>query len=157
MKRMKNNLDERQEQELLHIEHIGVWFCFWALFAALVIQLLMGAPWSQIAGEWVIFMVLSLGTAIACIRRGIWDRHLKPDLKTNVAASAVGGLAVTVFMFGMMLRNTDGEFFGISIVLAVGTGLITFAMCLVLLTIFARLTKKRQQKLDNMDCEDDDE
>ena len=38
MKRMKNNLDERQEQELLHIEHIGVWFCFWALLAALVIQ-----------------------------------------------------------------------------------------------------------------------
>ena len=41
MKRMKNNLDERQEQELLHIEHIGVWFCFWALLAALVIQIVV--------------------------------------------------------------------------------------------------------------------
>ena len=156
MKRMKNNLDERQEQELLHIEHIGVWFCFWALLAALVIQSLMGAPWSQIAGEWMIFMVLALGMAVACIRRGIWDRYLKSDLKTNVVASAVGGLAIAVFVFGMILRNTGGEFWGVSIVLAVGTGLFTFALCLVALTVSARLTKKRQQNLENMDCDDDE-
>lgn len=29
MKRLKNNLDEMQEQKLLKIEHNGMWFAFW--------------------------------------------------------------------------------------------------------------------------------
>ena len=38
MKR-RNNLDEMQEQKLLHIESRGYWLAFWGLAAALIIQL----------------------------------------------------------------------------------------------------------------------
>ena len=36
----KNNLDERQEQTLLHIEKNGCWIAFWGLLAALMIQMI---------------------------------------------------------------------------------------------------------------------
>ena len=35
----KNQLDEMQEQKLLHIERNGCWFCFWSLLAAILIQM----------------------------------------------------------------------------------------------------------------------
>ena len=33
-----NNLDERQEQVLLRIEHNGCWLAFWGLLAALIAE-----------------------------------------------------------------------------------------------------------------------
>ena len=39
MKR-KNNLDEMQEQKLLHIESKGYWLAFWGLGVSLIIQLI---------------------------------------------------------------------------------------------------------------------
>ena len=38
MKNTKNNLDERQEQILLKIEHNSFWMAFWLLIAAMLIQ-----------------------------------------------------------------------------------------------------------------------
>ena len=37
--KMKNNLDEMQEIKLRGIERNGCWFAFWALLAAMMIQL----------------------------------------------------------------------------------------------------------------------
>ena len=42
MKKMKNNLDERQELKLLRIEHNGCWLAFWGLLIVMLIQLLTG-------------------------------------------------------------------------------------------------------------------
>ena len=38
----KNNLDERQEQMLLQVEHRGCWLAFWGLLIALMVQFIMG-------------------------------------------------------------------------------------------------------------------
>ena len=43
MKR-KNNLDEMQEQKLLHIESKGYWLAFWGLGVSLIIQLIFYGP-----------------------------------------------------------------------------------------------------------------
>lgn len=155
MKR-KNNLDERQEQELLRIEHNGMWFAFWALLAAIMLQEFMGAPASQYAGEWVVFMALCLYSAIACVRHGIWDRHFKPNLKTNVWFSAAAGAVILAFVTAMVLRNTDGEFVGIAVALGAVAGAVTFALCLVVLVIAARATQKRQHTLEQMDEDETD-
>ena len=40
---MKNNLDEMQEQKLLHIEHNGCWLAFWALLAAMTAESLLAS------------------------------------------------------------------------------------------------------------------
>lgn len=154
MKR-KNNLDERQEQELLRIEHNGMWFAFWALLAAIMLQEFMGAPASQYAGEWVVFMALCLYSAIASVRHGIWDRHSKPNLKTNVLLSAAAGAVILAFVTAMMLRNTD-EFVGIAVALGAVAGAVTFALCLAALTIAVWATQKRQHTLEQMDEDETD-
>ena len=38
-------------------------------------------------------MIVAIYLAAACLRNGIWDRRLKPDLKTNLAASLIAAIA----------------------------------------------------------------
>ena len=38
MKNKKSNLDERQEQGLLKIEHNGCWLAFWGLLIAMLFR-----------------------------------------------------------------------------------------------------------------------
>ena len=88
MKKNKSNLDERQELKLLKIEHNGCWFAFWGLLAVMLVQLLLGNNDAKnLAGEWIVFMSLCVYLLTACIKNGIWDRRLKPTLKTNTIAS----------------------------------------------------------------------
>lgn len=78
MKRLKNNLDEMQEQKLLKIEHNGMWFAFWGLLIAIIVQLFIGEgdTFRNIAGEWIVFMCLCIYIFIDCMRNNIWDRKL---------------------------------------------------------------------------------
>lgn len=159
MKRLKNNLDERQELELLRIEHYGMWFAFWALLAAMVIQAVMGAPMSQLAGEWIVFMLLCVGTLIACIRKGIWDRYFKPNFKTNLMLSIMAGIVVLMFTFVIIWHNVNGdpEFAGLIVICSLIPAAITFVLCLAALTLTLRMTKNRQQKLDEAVSDDEDD
>ena len=92
--KMKNNLDEMQEQELLKIEHNGCWLAFWLLLISLIVQSIAfgAAQYKIIAGEWIVFIVLALYLAFACLRNGIWDRRLKADPKTNFLISLIAGV-----------------------------------------------------------------
>ena len=86
MRRKKSNLDEMQEQELLKVEHNGCWIAFWGLQAAIIIQsILFGSQdCKTLAGEGIVFIVLSIYIAVACVRRGIWDRRFQMNAKTNL-------------------------------------------------------------------------
>ena len=70
---MKNKLDEMQEMKLRGIEQNGCWFGFWALLAAMVIQLATGAEMKQLADGWIMFMCPALYLCFAevnsCNRR----------------------------------------------------------------------------------------
>ena len=86
MKR-KNNLDEMQEQKLLHIESKGYWLAFWGLGVSLIIQLIFYGPtndWRYMAAEWIVFMAIALYMVAGCIKEGIWDRKLRPSFKDNI-------------------------------------------------------------------------
>ena len=82
MKKTENKLDEMQEQRLLHIERNGCWFAFWALLISIFVQMFIFGPgnFKEIAGEWIVFMILAIYLSAACLKNGIWDRRLKPDL-----------------------------------------------------------------------------
>lgn len=92
---MKNNLDERQEQKLLGIEHHGCWFAFWALLISMFVQQMVFGigEWKYIAGESVVFLCLALYICISCIKEGIWDRTLKPNGKTNFFVCLIASIA----------------------------------------------------------------
>ena len=94
MRRKKSNLDEMQEQELLKVEHNGCWIAFWGLLAAIIIQsILFGSQdCKTLAGEGIVFIVLSIYIAVACVRRGIWDRRFQMNAKTNLILSAAAAL-----------------------------------------------------------------
>lgn len=89
----RDNLDEMQKQTLLKIESCGFWALWVLLLAALIIESLLGFTPREMAAEWFIFMLGSAYSVLSDLRAGIWDRHLKPNTKTNAVVSVVGGAA----------------------------------------------------------------
>ena len=141
----KNNLDEMQEQELLKIEHNGCWLAFWGLLAVMAIQMVMGVPGTQMLGEWIVFMVLALYLVIACLRKGIWDRHLKANRKTNLIVSLLAAVATGILV---PLSNPYlSEPLDYVLVAGISGGF-TFLLCFAALSISMKLYKKRREKLD---------
>ena len=151
MKRWKNHLDEMQEQAMLKIEHAGVWLCFWTLTAALVIQTALGAAFHQIAGELIVFLTLCIYLVARCVKEGLWDRYLKPGLKTNLLVSLLTGLAT-----GAFTGTLNAARFGLDAVNALLAGgvaaIFTFALCFAALSIFASVYKGRVKKMERS-CE----
>ena len=142
----KSNLDEMQEQALLKIEHYGFWLAFWGLLAAMAIQALLGVALSSLLGEWVVFMVLCVYALVSCLRHGLWDRNLKPNLKTNLLVSILPGLAVGVFDM-LLFRGNETELLDYLLIGAV-PAIITFVLCFGVLSVCSTLYKKRREKLD---------
>lgn len=142
----QSNLDEMQEQALLKIEHYGFWLAFWGLLTIMAIQALLGVAFSSLLGEWIIFMVLCVYALVSCLRHGLWDRNLKPNLKTNLLVSILPGLAVGVFDI-LLFRANETEPLDYLLIGAI-PALITFVLCFVALTVCSALYKKRRRKLD---------
>ncbi len=148
MKRiLKSNLDEMKEQELLHIERNGCWLAFWGLFIAQAVQYVLNeGSIREVAGEWIVFMILALYLAIACMRRGIWDRKLKPDFLTNFVISLIAG-AFCGIVFFVKAYYDYGKMAG-----AIATGIVmliaVFFCCLAGLSISAVVCKRKQAKLE---------
>ncbi len=101
MKEKKNRLDEMQEQKMLRIEHNACWLAFWGLFLVIFGQWIFYGPerMELVTGEWIVFLILALYIAAACIKNGIWDRKLKPSWKVNLFGSAIAGVAGGVIRF----------------------------------------------------------
>ena len=148
----RNQLDEMQEQKLLHIERNGCWFAFWGLLLALVVEALLGMDMKALAGEWVLFMALAVYLGIACSRAGIWDRRLRSDARTNLVVSLVAGLVTAAVWFFVIERRAGNV--RISLGGAAFTFVLVAVLCFAALQISAAAMKKRQAKL-NAEPEDD--
>lgn len=154
-KEIKSNLDERQEQELLKVEHNGCWFAFWGLLAAIVVQLIIYGPGEikMMAGEWIVFMVLSAYLTFGSMKNNIWDRKLKADSKTNALISlAAGGIMAVIFTI-VKLRDFPDAISG-----AIGTGVIMggFVFILTFLTLEICAGKYRSDKKKLEESEDEE-
>ena len=144
----KNNLDEMQEQELLKIEHNGCWLAFWGLLFAMIIQsfALGNMDFKTLAGEWIVFIVLALYLAFACVRKGIWDRKLAMNTKTNLTMSVIAGIAMGLFNAVMIFKNYHKPV--VTIAAAVIVAINTFVLCFVILSIMMKQTKKRKAAME---------
>lgn len=144
----KNNLDEMQEQKLLRIEHNGCWIAYWGLLISIVVQTIMsdGVP-RNVTGELCILLALSAYLVIACTKNGIWDRKLKPNLKTNLLISLLVGAASGLVRFIISYRNYHS--LSGSIAVFVFVMLNTAVLCIVLLSIFVTLYNKRKKVLES--------
>lgn len=148
MSKGKSNLDEGQEQKLLKIEHNGMWFAFWGSLAIMLIQLVIGGKdfIRNIAGEWILFMCLSVYLGVACLKDGIWDRKLKANLKTNLILSFAFSIVFgfVIFLFSYLRFH---ELFVAAISGVIGFGII-FIVEIIVLTIVTSIYKKRLKKLE---------
>ena len=143
----KSNLDEMQEQALLKIEHNGCWLAFWGLLTVLLAEAIMGFGMKTMAGEWIVFMVLSLYLCIDCLRKGIWDRRLKPNWKTNLIASLIGGIIVCIITALRVNLNYPG--YPVSTIFSgLIAGVVTFVLCFASISLCSALYRKRKEKLE---------
>ncbi len=156
MKKNKNNLDERQEQTLLQIEHNGCWLAFWGLLAAIIIQIILGFDFRKLAGEWIVFMLLALYIAVGCMKQGIWDRRLKPDMSSNITVSLITALVTGMLGFVYTVRRFPDKILG-SIASGIVYAIIGFVVCFAALQFSAQLFKKRQSKLEKEPSENEEE
>lgn len=156
MKKTKNNLDEMQEQELLKIEHNGCWLAFWGLMIAMAVQIITVGygDFRVFAGEFVVFMVLAVYIAIACARRGIWDRRIPMNTRANLMVSAIAAIAAGVFNALTIFKNYKKPVGSIAAALITAT--ITFVLCFAALTFTMKQTEKRQKKLDEEPADEDE-
>jgi len=149
MKRVKSNLDERQEQLMLKIEHRACWLVFWGLLAAIVIQIVVsdGFDYRYIVGEWIVFLAQCVYICFACIKNGVWDRKLKPNAKTNLIGSLIAAVAVGAILFVRTWLKYPDKLRG-----AVSTGLISaavvFVLCFATMSLMAYLFRRKQRRME---------
>lgn len=98
----KNVLDEREMQEVYRIEHRGMWGMYTLLCAAVVLQMLFGAGFAQVAGEAAVIAVVSVGMIVAYARRGIWDADARPSTQGNALYAALFGAAAFFLCFALL-------------------------------------------------------
>ena len=96
----KSLLDERQELVLKSIGEHGFWYAYWALLISVIVQMLVFKEQvlEHIAGEWIIFMCMSIYMTVRCFKAGIWSRSLKPDHRTNLIVGLIASVAATLFI-----------------------------------------------------------
>ena len=142
--KMKNNLDEMQEQELLKIEHNGCWLAFWLLLFSMIVQSIAfgGISFKTLAGEWIVFMILALYLAFACARKGIWDRRIPMNNKANMIVSLIAAAVLGLINAVMIFRHYQKPV-GTLIATAL-TVVITFIICFATLTLMMKHTEKRK-------------
>ena len=134
----KNVLDEREMQEVYHIEHSGLWLMYALLCAAVVVQLLLGAGMAQMAGEMIVIGVVSVVMIAAYARRGIWDTDARPSVRGNAIYALLAALGVAVVTLG---KSGDA-------VRALIVGGAMFALCFLLLTALMLYVRRRQREAE---------
>ena len=148
MKMKNSNLDERQEQVLLKLEHNCCWIAYWGLLVAMMLQAaIYGFDPARLAGEWCIFMVLSIYLGCTCLKNGIWDRRLKPNAKTNILVSIIAAVVFGAVSAISICSRFDAE--PLDYVLTFGcVSVANFVLCFTALSITARAYRKKQAKLE---------
>lgn len=136
LKRKPSVLDEREMLEMYRMEHFGLWLMYGLLCAAVVVQMLLGAPIEQMAGELAVILISSVAMVIANVRRGIWDTNSRPSVRGNAAYSLGAGVCVAV-----LLIAKSGN-----VPAALLAGLCTTALVFAALTLLMRYMLQKQAK-----------
>lgn len=137
-----------QEQELLKIEHNGCWLAFWGLLIAMIVQSFAygSMDFRTLAGEWIVFMALAVYLAIACAGKGIWDRRLAMNTRTNLTVSVIAGIGLGLFNAVMIYKEYHKP--AGTIAAAAVIAVICSVLCFAALTIMMKQTQKRKAAME---------
>lgn len=156
-KMFAKKVDERQEMDLLRIEHSGFWLMYFLLFIEIIIQGMILGEHDKIVGEGIVFVVVSVFLLIGCARKGVWTYQSQkvPGVKSYLWYSLVAGvLAGIIGVFnGLKWTGNVPALMANMIVMAAGTFVLTFIVFLIV----GGITKKREKKLEMEAIGDDGE
>ncbi len=151
----KNHLDEMQELKLLKIESKGFWLGYWALFLSLAVQAFLYGPGNAggiLTGEFIVFLCMSLYLVGACLRSGIWDRHLQATPAVNIRVSLFAAAVTGVFNAIVSYRNYQ------SLSGSIATFVITFFLIAIVLSVtMCACTALYHRRRKQLEQEDEDE
>jgi hypothetical protein len=146
MKKIKKIVDERQELELLKIEHICFWIVFWALCISIIVQsIILEVSFRQFAAEWIVFMIMCTGVLIGCVKKGVWDYYTEPSMKTYLFTSLAGSAVFSVLFAISKYVNNDYLKDDISMLLLI-TLILFIAIFIAIFTLSAIIGKLVQRK-----------
>lgn len=151
MKRLKNNLDEMQELNLLKIEKAGFWIAYIGLAAVIVVQMLIFQENSiqHIAGEMIVLAASCIYVVAASIKKGIWSRRIPATPMLNLVQSIIwsGIFAVVIIIIKYVQYG--------SLAGAIASGIIFFifigVLCYVILTLLMVCYKRKKDELEKED------
>lgn len=150
IKWFEKKVDERQEMDLLKVEHYGFWFMYWMLFVASIVQGLFMKDGGKLAiGELIVFMSTSVFVLIGFMRKGVWSYQsrkvpgVKSYLKYSLIVMIVAGLPFGI-LFGF--RNHQDYLPGILSCVAFYMVLM-FGVSFISYLIVGSITKKREKTL----------
>ncbi len=154
-KKSNNMLDEMQDNKLLKIEEFGFWLVFWVLFAAILLQALMGTTLKELAGEIVALFAAGVYIAISSLKNGLWTRKYAPTLKANLITSAIPSFILGVLnaVRAFVILKKPIEFGVTAQIAAISVG--AYIACFALLEVFRLIYEKRRRKLDDTEAEDE--
>ena len=148
MKKNKSNLDEMQELKALKIEHTGYYLFYCMLVISIIVQtILTNADFKSIAGECIVLTSVCVYMSIAYLKNGIWDRKLKPNVKTNTIISIAVSCVSGIIYFIISYRNYH-NFFD-SIATFTFMFIFTFILCFGVFSLSLYFYNKKMSKLDN--------
>ena len=146
-------LDERQEQNMLDVEHKGFWFIYWLLIIVGVVELLIAGPdhISIVAGEWIVIMAASAYVVLATLKKGLWSRKLAPTTKNNCIISLISAFACGAVLFIIIFRNSHNLVS--SAIAAVSGFLTTVVLCIIAFRIIMRAYYQKLSDLEEAEEE----
>lgn len=152
----KKQVDERQEMDLLRVEHYGFWFMYWMLLAALLVQgIFMDGGGRLAAGEWVVFMAASIFVLTGCIRKGVWSFRARkvPGTRSFLIYSCITAVLVGLpfgILFGVKWYRKDAEGILATVIVHV---LVIFIVSFAAFCLVGNLTRKREAFLAGEDSD----
>ena len=145
-------LDEMQDQKLLKLEEAGFWILFWALSLSILVQLLTGGSFRQIAGELIVLAIGSIWLAVTTLKNGLWTRESAPTRKGNALASIIP--AVLIGAIHVFKLNMKDGLQPRSLLITAGISAAVYALCFGILELFRAAYNKRRSALDDIPDEE---
>lgn len=150
--KIKKVVDERQELELLKIEHIGFWLMFWALTISILIQtLILNKGFETVAAELIILLLVSSYIIVGCIIKGQWDYYTQPTIKNYLIYSFVFSGLFSVILGITKWKQYEvcrENFIGMTLPIVGITFISSFIVMFIMMYISGSMVNIRRKKLE---------
>lgn len=155
----EKKVDERQEMDLLKVEHFGFWLMYYMLLAAILIQSIFFEDGFRLAaGEWIIFMLISIICVVGWVRKGVWTYQSRkiPGVRSYLLYSIVTAFGVGIpfaLLFAIKWSDTSFKSIAIRIIMMVAA---LFVITFPTFFIVGTIAKRREKALAEQNFDDDD-